>query len=104
MCAALILKRKLFLNKKLFYIPRGFVIDYQNEEILTTFVREIKKYAKKQNGICVKIDPFVCFNQDSIETIKKGKNVDIQKPFVENTEKLVKALEKKVLSMVDMKR
>ena len=31
-CVAMILKRKLFLNKKLFYIPRGLVIDYKDKE------------------------------------------------------------------------
>ena len=31
-CAAMILKRKLFLNKKLFYIPRGFVLDYKHKK------------------------------------------------------------------------
>ena len=47
-CTALVLKRNLFLKKKLFYIPRGFVIDYKDKELLNYFVMELKKYAKKK--------------------------------------------------------
>ena len=36
-CSALLLKRKLFLGKKLFYIPRGFVIDYSNKKLLYSY-------------------------------------------------------------------
>lgn len=84
-CAAMILKRNLFFGKKLFYVPRGFVIDYKNKELLKEFILNLKKYAKENNGIDIKIDPFVCFNQDSIETIKKGKQKEIRKPFVSDT-------------------
>lgn len=84
-CAAMILKRNLFFSKKLFYVPRGFVIDYKNKELLKEFILNLKKYAKENNGIDIKIDPFVCFNQDSIETIKKGKQKEIRKPFVSDT-------------------
>lgn len=84
-CAAMILKRNLFLGKKLFYVPRGFVIDYKNKELLSEFVLNLKKYAKKNNGIDIKIDPFICFNQENIETIKKGKQKDIRRPFVSDT-------------------
>ena len=30
-CGAMVLKRNLFLGKKLFYIPRGFVVNYNDK-------------------------------------------------------------------------
>ena len=66
-CCAMILKRNLFLGKKLFYIPRGFVIDYSNKKLLKEFTNNLKSYAKKNNGIVIKIDPFIALNQDNIE-------------------------------------
>lgn len=93
-CTAMILKRNLFFGKRLFYIPRGLVIDYSNEDLLSEFINELKIYAKKNNAIDIKIDPFVCFNQDNIQNIKKDKGFEIRKPFVSNTNNLVKGLKK----------
>ena len=86
-CSAMILKRNLFLGKKLFYIPRGLVIDYKNEELLGKFIEELKIYAKKNNAIDIKIDPFVCFNEENIQTIKKKKDIQINKPFTKDTKR-----------------
>ena len=55
-CAAMILKRKLFLNKKLFYIPRGFVIDYKDKKLLESFTENLRDYAKKNGFDYVLID------------------------------------------------
>ncbi len=90
---ALILKRPLFLGKKLFYIPRGFVIDYTNKKVLKEFVNNIKKYAKENGAIDIKIDPFICFNQDNIQNIKKNKGVYSNDTFVKNTKDIVKNIE-----------
>ena len=92
-CAAMVLKRKLFLNKKLFYIPRGFVVDYNDSSLVSKFIKELKKYAKENNAIDIKIDPFICFNEENIQTIKKKKEIDIKRPFVAETDKIIKLLE-----------
>lgn len=92
-CAAMILKRKLFLNKKLFYIPRGFVIDYKDKKLLKEFVSCLKDYAKKNNGIDIKIDPFICFNEDNIQNIRKNKGIEIRKSFIKDTKKIISNLE-----------
>lgn len=58
--AALILAKNLpIIKKKMFYSPRGFLIDYNDYKILETFTKEIKNYAKKENAIFIKIDPYV---------------------------------------------
>ena len=85
---ALILKRNLFLGKKLFYIPRGFVIDYKNKALLKEFVTNLKKYAKKDGAIDIKIDPFICFNEDNIQNITKNKGIKVNKSFSEDTEEI----------------
>jgi len=56
--AALVLFRYLPLIKRPFlYIPRGYVIDFSDSELLKTFTRALKDYAKKKKGIFIKIDP-----------------------------------------------
>lgn len=92
-CAAMILKRKLFLGKKLFYIPRGFVIDYSDKNLLNEFVSSLKDYAKKNKGIDIKIDPFICFSEDNIQNIRKDKGIEIRKSFVNDTKEIVSNIE-----------
>lgn len=92
-CGAMVLKRNLFLGKKLFYIPRGFVTSYDNDEALKIFVKELKNYAKKNGAIDIKIDPFICFSEDNIQNIKKNKGIEVRKTFTLDTDKIVKKLE-----------
>ena len=90
---ALVLKRKLFFNKKLLYIPRGFVIDYDNKKLLKEFVSSLKEYAKQNNCIDIKIDPYLCFSEDNIQNIKKNKGIKVNTYFLDNTTKIVKLLD-----------
>lgn len=56
---ALLLERKLVMNYTYFYSPRGFVLDYQNKDLLKDFTEDLKVYAKKHKALFVKIDPDV---------------------------------------------
>lgn len=56
LAAALILINKKGKTKYGF-VPRGFLIDYNNFELLKTFTIEIKKYLSKMNVISIKICP-----------------------------------------------
>lgn len=58
-CASLILARKIFLNKKIFYAPRGVLIDYNNVELLDFFIDNIKVFVKERNGFFFKMDPLI---------------------------------------------
>ena len=50
----------------MFYAPRGFLIDYHNLELLTTFTKEIKKFAEERNAIFIKIDPYVMYKEHDL--------------------------------------
>lgn len=85
--ATLLLFKNLPLRLKLFYSPRGFLIDYNDEELLKEFVLEIKEYVKKENGFILKIDPYVEYKTRDIDgNIVEG-GVDNSK-VVENLKKL----------------
>lgn len=87
-CAALILKRKLFLGKYLLYIPRGFVIDYKDKELLELFVNELKIYAKNNNAIDIKIDPFICFSEENIQKLKNNKEIEVKRLYTKDTKEI----------------
>ena len=45
--ASLLLAKSTPIKKKMFYAPRGFLIDYENKEILNFFTIEVKKFVRK---------------------------------------------------------
>lgn len=61
----LILVKRVFKNIKLFYIPRGYLIDFKNFEDLEAMTSNIKKFAKENNAYVVKIDPNFCISDNS---------------------------------------
>lgn len=49
------------LNKKMFYAPRGLIVDYHDKKLLNFFTKELKKYIKKNKGFIFTIDPNVVY-------------------------------------------
>lgn len=41
------------------YAPRGFLLDYNNNNLLTLFTNEVKKYLNKKNIMAIKISPMI---------------------------------------------
>lgn len=56
---AMILIRKMPMGTTLFYIPRGPVMDYQNEELVAFTLDSIQKEAKKRKAMAVRFDPSI---------------------------------------------
>jgi len=60
----------LLINKKAgftyAYAPRGFVLDYSNTELTKLFVKQIKKYCKKQGIVAIKLNPLIVKSIDDV--------------------------------------
>ena len=69
-----ILIKKIRKNIKLFYIPRGFLIDFTNYEDLKEMTKQIKKLAKENKAYVVKIDPNFCISDNSFKDIEVEHN------------------------------
>ena len=61
--AVLILVQKLFLGYKYAYAPRGYLIDYDDKDLITEVTRQMKKFLAKDNIVFLKIDPPVVSNK-----------------------------------------
>ena len=70
--ACSILIRHLTKSTTMFYIPRGYLIDFTNKELLSFMTENIKALAKKYKAYVVKIDPNFCVSE------KLFKNNDIK--------------------------
>lgn len=68
----LILIRTLPMGIKLFYIPRGFVIDFTDQKAVEVFTSEIKALAKKEKAYSIKIDPYFCAKEYSYKEVEKN--------------------------------
>lgn len=61
--ACSILIRKITKKISMFYIPRGYIINFEDIELLEFMTDNVKNLAKKYNAYVVKIDPYFCHNE-----------------------------------------
>lgn len=61
--ASLLVSKKRHFNKYEFYAPRGPLLDYNNEKVLTSFLSKLIEFVKKHNGYILRIDPYVPYKQ-----------------------------------------
>ncbi len=59
--ATLILITKVFIGYKWGYCPRGYLIDFNDKELLKTFTMLLKEFLNKRNFMFVKIDPYIIY-------------------------------------------
>lgn len=66
-CAALLLQKKLPLGYSYLYSPRGFVIDYNDRELIKKFTSYLRDYARSLKAIFIKVDPGVKLHNIDID-------------------------------------
>lgn len=59
--ATLILIKKELLGYKWGYCPRGYLIDFNNFDLLETFTKLLTQFLNKRNFMFVKIDPYIIY-------------------------------------------
>ena len=74
--ATLLLSKKIKMFKTMFYAPRGFLLDYDNLELLKEFTEKIKEFIKTKDALFLKINPYVDYQERTVDG-----------DIVENTEK-----------------
>lgn len=72
--ASLILYKKIGLFFKYAYAPRGFLIDYQDENLTKTFIKLLTSYYKKRGYVLLKINPEVIIGTLNNETLQINHN------------------------------
>ena len=74
--ASLLLEKKLPLGLSYLYAPRGYIIDFNDKELLNHFTKELKIFAKKKKSIFIKIDPDNIYNEEEQQGNKIIENND----------------------------
>ena len=71
LAVASILIKSLPLGYKMFYIPRGPILDYGDTELLSFVIQSIKSYARSKRAIFVTFDPSICLSQHLVNQDKR---------------------------------
>lgn len=74
--ASLILLKPIGIKCFYGYAPRGFLIDYNNEPLVSNFTNALKKYYYEKNVIFIKINPNVKINEIDNKTFEKLYNTN----------------------------
>ncbi len=61
----LLLEKTLPLGFSYFYSPRGFILDYSNDEIFEEFTKKVITFIKKKKAIFLKIDPPIIIRSEN---------------------------------------
>lgn len=65
--ATLLLSKKIKFFKNMFYAPRGFLLDYNNLEVLEEFTKGIKEFLKDKDALFLKINPYIDYQEHTVD-------------------------------------
>ena len=99
--ATMLLSHKKHFNKYEFYSPRGYLLDFNNTELVNYFTNELKKYIKSKGGYIFRVDPYLIYRQrdidgnivedgiDNRKVVENLYNLGFKKVPIENTEQVI---------------
>ncbi len=74
MAAAIILRKIPYTGSYLGYIPRGFVCDYSNKDLLTEFTEYLRDFSKENKIAFLTIDPDIHLHEDQV-LVENGEKI-----------------------------
>ena len=85
--ATMLLSHVRHFGKYEFYSPRGYLLDFNNKELVDFFTNEIKKFLKEHKGYIFRVDPYLIYKERDINGDIVENGVDNSK-VVENLKSL----------------
>ena len=73
---ALVLIRRLPLNKCFFYIPHGPIMNYKNQKLVSFYFQELKKLARLKKAVFIRFDPAIIVNSYRCENYNTDRKPD----------------------------
>lgn len=72
--STLLLRKAPYVNAYMGYIPRGFVCDYTNKELLIEFTEYLRNFSKKHNIYFITVDPDIHLAENECN-LESGENI-----------------------------
>lgn len=76
--ASLILWKKIGLNSKYGYAPKGFLLNYYDDSLLRTFIEKLKEFYHKKNMVFIKINPEIVVSEIDAHTLTSKPNPNMR--------------------------
>ena len=67
LAAAGMLSYRTVMGFRQYYAPRGFLVDFNDHELLTCFLTEVKKYCKKHHALSIRFDPYIPYKERNLD-------------------------------------
>lgn len=67
--ASLILIKNIYKNLKYGYAPKGFMLNYYDDELMNKFTTQLKEYYAKKNVVFIKINPEIVVGEIESKTL-----------------------------------
>lgn len=83
----MIVKNEKNEKRKMGYAPRGFLIDWNNKELVTEFTNGLKDFLSKRNFTYLKVDPMVIYKVHNDDGSEKN-GVEDNSSFVQEMQNL----------------
>lgn len=77
--AGLVLIHKLPLGQTYFYLPRGPVMDFDNEELVKFYFTSLKEVARKRHCVMIKFDPAIHVNDYKVKDHNENRYPESEK-------------------------
>lgn len=99
--ATMLLSHKRHFGKYEFYSPRGYLLDFNDKELVEFFTKELKNYIKDKKGYIFRVDPYLIYQQRDIDgniveggedhrdTVEQLKSLGFKKVPIEETEQVI---------------
>ena len=85
--ATMLFGRKSHFNRYEFYSPRGYLLDFNDLNLVTFFTEELKKYLKKKKAYVFRVDPYLIYKERDIDGNIVENGIDNSK-VVDHLEKI----------------
>lgn len=76
--ASLILWKKIGITQKYGYAPKGFLLNYYDENLVNTFTQKLIEYYDKKKFIFIKINPEIVVSEINAQTMEIKTNPNLQ--------------------------
>ena len=65
--ATMMFGRKSHFGRYEFYSPRGYLLDFNDEDLVEFFTKNLKKYLQKKKAYIFRVDPYLIYKQRDID-------------------------------------
>lgn len=72
--ATILMRKAPYINKYMGYVPRGFVCDFTNKQLLSEFTEYLKTFLKENDIAFLTVDPDIHYSEDEV-TLEEGAEI-----------------------------